>query len=210
MKISRSSLFVLLSIVLTASAAPALAHVSVNPRRAEAGGKHQLFFVRAPVEKEIPVVELGVEVDEQWRKNGGDINSFQHVSGWNLHVEKDEDGKVARFYWDGGEAPAETFQMFNMSVNLPKEPGKYPFKSWQKYTDGSVVWWNEKPAEGEAGREEGAQVENPYPLVDVRAKEETQQASVLGGGSLQYTSLVIAVVALALSLVSLRNGIKRS
>ena len=93
------------------SSTPLLAHVSVNPRVTEAGLKHSLFYVRAPVEKEIPVVELGVEVSEEWRKNGGDINSFQDIPGLKLHVEFDEDGKVERVWWTGEGAVMETFHM---------------------------------------------------------------------------------------------------
>lgn len=202
MKAPKLSLLILSLIAAAAFAVPLFAHVSVNPRKTEAGGKHLLFFVRAPVEKEIPCVELGVEVDEQWRKNGGDLNSFQDVPGWTLHVEKDEVGKVKRVYWDGNEAEAETFQMFNISMNVPKEPGKYPFKSWQKYKDGSVVWWNEVP---------GEKVENPYPQVEVTMPEEAAQRASMGNGApLQYTSLVIAVVALLISLASLKARRQRT
>ena len=211
MKASKWFLCFVLVIFSAASAVSVFGHVSVNPRKAETGAKHQLFFVRAPVEKEIPVVELGVEVDEQWRKNGGDLNSFQEIPGWTVHVEKDDNGKVKRVFWTGGQAPAETFQMINMSVNTPTEPGKYPFRSWQKYSDDSVVWWNEKPAEGGNNESDdpSAKVQNPYPVVEIRAaKEEAQVASLLGGSS-QYTSVTIALVALALSLIALKNGRKR-
>ena len=51
-----------------------------------------------------------------------------------------------------------TFQMIFMRVNVPDKPGVYPFKSWQKYTDGSIVWWNEQRGEG---------VSNPFPTVRV-------------------------------------------
>lgn len=183
------------------------AHVTVNPRKAETGSLHQMFYLRAPVEKEIPVVELGLEVDEQWRKNGGDLNSFELVGGWTLHVEKDEAGKVKRVFWDGGQAPAETFQLVNISMNTPKVPGKYPFKAWQKYTDGSVVWWNEQPAENQ-GEGEGGKVENPYSVMDVVAATEKTAASRAetgGGNALQYGTLAAAIAALGLSLVAIRG-----
>ena len=192
--------------VLAAIPTLSFAHVTVNPRKAEAETRHQMFYLRAPVEKEIPVVELGLEVDEQWRKNGGDLNSFELVGGWNLHVEKDESGKVKRVFWDGGQAPAETFQLVNISMNTPKVPGKYPFKAWQKYTDGSVVWWNEAPAENQG--EEGTGVENPYSVLEVVAKSEapaaaSQEAASGGGNTMQYATLGAALAALALSLVAM-------
>ena len=188
----------------------AMAHVTVNPRKAEPETRHQMFYLRAPVEKEIPVVELGLEVDEAWRKNGGDLNSFELTAGWNLHVEKDDAGKVKRVFWDGGQAPAETFQLVNISMNTPKQPGKYPFKAWQKYSDGSVVWWNERPAEGQ-GQNEGGSVENPYSVVEIVAKsdQESRSRTPGGAGALQYGALALALAALLVSFVS-RNGRGRS
>ena len=48
--------------------------------------------------------------------------------------------------------------MIFMRVNVPDKPGTYPFVSWQKYTDGSVVWWNEPRGPG---------VSYPFPTVRV-------------------------------------------
>ena len=139
---------ILAAIILVAFAGPLFGHASVNPRTSEAGVHHKIFYVRAQVEKEIPVVELGFEVSQEWRDNGGDVNSFQDIPGYELHVDFDENGKVERFYWTGTRAVVETFQMINVSMKVPEEPGLYPFKSWQKYSDGSVVWWNEPGAKG--------------------------------------------------------------
>ncbi len=44
---------------------PLFGHVSINPRTAQAGVRHSRLFARAPVEKEIPVVELGIEVSPE-------------------------------------------------------------------------------------------------------------------------------------------------
>ncbi len=184
---------ILASIILVAFAVPLFGHTSVNPRSAQAGIHHKIFYVRAPVEKEIPVVELGFEVSQEWRENGGDVNTFQDIPGLDLHVDFDDDGKVERFYWTGAMAVMETFQMIYVSMNVPEEPGVYPFKSWQKYTDGSVVWWNEDRGEG---------VQNPYPVVTVEA------APILTAGVVQVSATAIALVALAISLLAFRNGRK--
>ncbi len=134
-----------------------LAHVALFPQTIEAGARHASFYIRAPVEKDIPVVELGFEVDEQWIENGGDL-TFEDVPDWKLHVELDEQERLTKVYWTAvaEEALPLTFQMIFMRVNVPSEPGVYPFKSWQKYTDGSIVWWNEPRGEGAS---------NPYPTV---------------------------------------------
>jgi len=191
-KLRFSSLMVT-SILVAAFAAPLLGHVSVNPRSSEAGIHHKLFFVRAPVEKEIPVVEFGIEVSEEWRQNGGDLNSFQDIPGMDLHVDFDDEGKVERVWWTGEGAVVETFQMVYMSMNVPEEPGVYSFNAWQKYTDGSVVWWNEPRGEG---------VANPYPIVTVT------RPSFLTAGLVQVGSSAVALLALAISLISFRNNRK--
>jgi hypothetical protein len=149
-----------------------------------------LFYVRAPVEQAIPVIELGFEVSEEWRENGGDVNSFQDIPGWTLHVEFDDEGKVERFFWTDGEAPRETFQLINVSMNVPEKPGEYPFIAWQKYADGKVVRFNEARGEG---------VEFPYPIVTV------ENEPILTAGIVQVSAITIALFALAISLLSFRG-----
>ena len=147
------------------------------------------------MEKSIPVVELGMEVSQEWRDNGGDVNSFQDIPGMDLHVEFDDAGKVERVWWTGEGAIVETFQMIYMSMNVPEKPGLYPFNAWQKYTDGSVVWWNEARGQG---------VANPYAAVQVT------EAPFLTAGVVQVSSSAIAVLALAISLLAFRNGRKNN
>ncbi len=195
MRTHKCGIFLLALIVVGASAVPLFGHVSVNPRTSEAGIHHKVFFIRAPVEKSIPVVELGLEVSQEWRDNGGDINSFQDIPGMELHVEFDDAGKVERVWWTGDGAVVETFQMIYMSMNVPEKPGLYPFNAWQKYTDGSVVWWNEPRGEG---------VTNPYAAVQVIAPP------ILTAGVVQMSSSAIAVLALAISLLAFRNGRKNN
>jgi uncharacterized protein YcnI len=195
----KSPLLALLA--LAAFSVPLMAHISVNPRTSEAGIHHKLFYIRAPVEKAIPVIELGFEVSEEWRNNGGDVNSFQHVPGWDLHVDFDDEGKVTKVFWTGGEAPRETFMMFYMSMNVPETPGEYPFKAWQKWEDGSELWFNEPRGEG---------VEAPFPTVTVEAADSEESAPAeeepfLSAGIVHVGSVAVALLALAVSLVSLRN-----
>ena len=190
MRISKFSSLLVTSILVAAFAAPLFGHVSVNPRTSDAGIHHKLFYVRAPVEKEIPVVEFGIEVSQEWRDNGGDLNSFQDIPGMDLHVEFDDEGLVERVWWTGEGAVVETFQMVYMSMNVPEEPGVYAFHGWQRYTDGSVVWWNEP---------RGQDVANPYPVVTVT------RPSFLTAGMVQIGSGAVALLALAISLISFRN-----
>ena len=179
--------------LMGAFAVPLFGHVSINPPTAEVGVRHLRLFIRAPVEKEIPVVELGIEVSPEWRENGGDLGFSEHIAGWISHRELDEDGKVLRLWWTGDEAEPETFLMIYFTLTIPEKPGVYPFKSWQKYSDGSVVWWNEPRGEG---------VQNPYPVVTV------SRSPFLTAGIVQVSSTTMALLALAISLLSLRNNRK--
>ena len=187
------SSIIVMCVLVAVLAVPLFGHVSVNPRTTEAGIHHKLFYLRAPVEKEIPVVEFGIEVSQEWRDNGGDLNSFQDIPGMDLHVDFDDEGKVERVWWTGEGAVVETFQMVYMSMNVPEEPGVYSFNAWQKYTDGSVVWWNEPRGEG---------VANPYPIVTVT------RPSFLTAGLVQVGSGAVALLALAISLISFRSNRK--
>ena len=188
---SRKNLLLIFLMMVTCCAFPAsiFAHVAIFPQTIEAGARHASFYIRAPVEKDIPVVELGFEIDEQWIENGGDI-TFQDVPDWKMHVELDEQERLKKVYWTALEEGAlpMTFQLIFMRVNVPSKPGVYPFKAWQKYTDGSVVWWNEKRAEG---------VRNPYPTVRV------EQEPLFAGGLLQLGLTGAALLALGISLYCL-------
>ena len=204
-KRSKVTSVVLTSVIGAVFSVPLMAHISVNPRTtSEVGIHHKLFYIRAPVEKAIPVIELGFEVSEEWRSNGGDVNSFQHVPGWDLNVEFDDEGKVTKVFWTGGEAPRETFLMFYMSMNVPETPGVYPFKAWQKWEDGSELWFNEPRGEG---------VEAPFPTVTVEEAVESPFPTVtvkeggdfLPAGMVQIGSIAIALCALAISLFSIRS-----
>ena len=181
------------------------AHVAIFPRTFEAGARHDAFYIRAPVEKEIPVVELGIEVDESWRKNGGDVADFQELPGWSQHVELDEKGKIKKAYWqvlpgNPGTVPT-TFQMIWARVSMPDKPGEYPFVAWQKYADGSVVWWNES-------RSKGQNPDNPAPIVVVNPKPAST-AGVLPANSLRLAlpgiALLVALLALWIALRTQRR-----
>jgi len=187
----RTDLFFILlaAAICTVFPTSLLAHVALFPQTTQAGARHESFYIRAPVEKDIPVVELGFEVDEEWIKNGGEI-TFEDIPDWKLHLELDAEEHVKKVYWTATEEGAlpRTFQMIFMRVNVPDKPGNYPFVSWQKYTDGSVVWWNEPRGPG---------VTNPHPTVRV------EQEPIFTAGPLQMSVGGIALLALGMALYCL-------
>jgi len=187
----RTDLFFILlaAAICTVFPTSLFAHVALFPQTTQTGARHESFYIRAPVEKDIPVVELGFEVDEEWIKNGGEI-TFEDIPDWRLHVELDAEERVKKVYWTATEEGAlpRTFQLIFMRVNVPDKPGTYPFVSWQKYTDGSVVWWNEPRGPG---------VNNPHPTVKV------EQEPIFTAGPLQMSVGGIALLALGMALYCL-------
>ncbi len=137
-------------------AAEALAHVSLNPRQGISGTHHVSFTVRAPVEKDIPTVELKIVIPPEWKDAGGQVDRVELDPLWDVSVEKDEDNWIKSVTWSGAEAPDFSFIQFNLIISLPKLTGVQQIKAYQKYSDGSVVAWVEdrsgegveKPAAG--------------------------------------------------------------
>ena len=137
-------------------AAEAFAHVSLTPRRGISGTHHVAFSVRAPVEKDIPTVELKIIIPPEWKEAGGQVDRVELDPLWDVSVERDEDDWIKSVTWSGAEAPDFTFIQFNVIITLPKLTGLQQIKAYQKYSDGSVVAWVEdrneegveKPAAG--------------------------------------------------------------
>ena len=125
-------------------AAEALAHVSLNPRQGISGTHHVSFTVRAPVEKDIPTVELKIVIPPEWKDAGGQVDRVELDPLWDVSIEKDEDNWIKSVTWSGAEAPDFSFIQFNLIITLPKLTGMQEIKAYQKYSDGSVVAWVEE------------------------------------------------------------------
>ena len=129
-------------------AAQAFAHVSINPRRAISGTHHVGFFVRAPVEKDIPTVELKIVIPPEWKEAGGQVDRVELDPLWDVSIERDEDDWIKSVTWSGAEAPDFSFIQFNVIITMPKLTGMQQIKAFQKYSDGSVVAWVEERGPG--------------------------------------------------------------
>ena len=81
-----------------------------------------------------------------------------------------------------GSIPPEAFQAFQLSFQMPDQPGKYQFAAVQTYSDGKEVSWSELV--------DGA--EHPAPSVTVEGKY-----------SLPSPALLISVLALIVAVLSL-------
>ncbi len=140
----RLRLFTCLLAVGAFFAAEALAHVSLTPRQGISGTHHVSFTVRAPVEKDIPTVELKIVIPPEWKDAGGQVDKVELDPLWDVSVERDEDNWIKSVTWSGAEAPDFSFIQFNLIITLPKLTGMPEIKAYQKYSDGSVVAWVEE------------------------------------------------------------------
>jgi uncharacterized protein YcnI len=150
-----------LAVATVGLAAPAFAHVTVNPAEAPRGGFTKLTF-RVPTESEgASTVKLEVALPE------GTFTSarVQPKAGWDYSVAKSGE-TVSTITWtaagDTGIKPGE-FDEFAISLGpLPTEGEALVFKAVQTYSDGEVVRWIDEAT----GDEE---VERPAPTVTLTA-----------------------------------------
>ncbi len=139
----RLRLFTCLLAIGAFFAAQAFAHVGLAPRRGISGTNHVSFAVRAPVEKDIPTVELKILIPPEWKEAGGQVDRVELDPLWDVSIERDEDDWIKSVTWSGAEAPGYSFIQFNLIITLPKLTGLQQIKAYQTYSDGSVVAWVE-------------------------------------------------------------------
>ena len=167
---------------LLLTAAPAFAHVSVQPGEAEKGGYSTIAF-KVPNERDdASTVKLEVTMPADHP-----LASVlpQPVPGWDVDVTKSKldkpiemhgekiDEAVTKVTWTGGKVEPGTFQQFPLSVGqLPEDADRLVFKALQTYDDKEVVRWIEAPAK------DGSEPENPAPVLQL-----TEPAGVTGGHS---------------------------
>jgi len=177
-------------------AVQAFAHVGMLPRQGVSGTHHVAFSVRAPVEKEIPTVELKIEIPSEWKDAGGQVDRVEHSSDWQIEIERDEDDWIKTVRWYGNEAPDYSFIQFGLLITLPKLEGMQQIKAWQKYSDGSVVAWIEDR------NEEGT--EKPAAALMLHSGDEGGTGML----SLGLSGLIGGLLGAGLILVAGKNGKK--
>jgi len=175
-------------------AAQAFAHVGLFPRQAISGTHHVAFTVRAPVEKDIPTVELKIVIPPEWKEAGGKVDRVELDPLWDVSIERDEDDWIKSVTWSGAEAPDFSFIQFNLIITMPQLTGLQQIKAYQKYSDGSVVAWVEDRSQ--QGTEKPAAA-----LTLVEKEEGTNMAFYLG-----LSGLFGGLIGAGLSLVINRNN----
>jgi uncharacterized protein YcnI len=156
-------------------AAPASAHVTVNPNTATQGGYTKVAF-RVPNEKDTAnTVKLEVTLPED---NPVASVSVKPVPGWTAVPQttklknpiKSDDGDVTqavtKITWtadpSGAIKPGQ-FQEFEVSLGPLPKVNQLVFKVLQYYSDGDVVRWIEEPSAG------APEPEHPAPILKLTA-----------------------------------------
>jgi len=157
-------------------AAPASAHVTVNPREATQGSYARVAF-RAPNESDTAsTTKIEVTLPEDAPIASV---SVMPVPGWEVSVERrtvspplEMHGSqvsevVSKITWTAGPDAAVKpgqFQEFPVSLGPLPKTDRLVFKALQTYSDGNVVRWiEEPPADG------GEEPEHPAPVLKLAA-----------------------------------------
>ncbi|MFI6290374.1 YcnI family protein [Nonomuraea sp. NPDC050790] len=150
-------------------AAPALAHVTINPGTAEQGGFTKVAF-RVPNERDdagTTKIEVAFPTDHPLA-----FVSVKPVNGWKVKVTEsklpkpvktefgDLEEAVTKIEWSGGKINPGEFQEFEVSMGqLPKDVTELVFPATQTYSSGEVVKWADAP------KPDGSEVEHPAPVL---------------------------------------------
>jgi uncharacterized protein YcnI len=162
-------------------AAPASAHVTVNPNEAAQGGYAKLTF-RVPNERaNAGTVKLAVQLPQDHPITSV---SVQPHDGWTYEVSRrkldtpikgssgDITDVVDTVTWSGGPIKPGEFDEFSVSVGpLPKDASSLTFKAVQTYENGEVVRWVDEAVEGQPAPK------SPAPVLTLTAASGTDAAS---------------------------------
>lgn len=194
--------------LVVALAAPAAAHVTVQPGEAPRGAFAKLTF-RVPNEHDTAsttAVEVSFPTDHLIAEA-----RTKPVPGWTAKIDRTE-AAVTKITWSGGRIAPGEFQEFDVSLRLPGEGDALVFPSVQTYDNGDVVRWIEETPEG------GEEPEHPAPVLTLTAGEDGGDGSETTAPDddddqdgdedddsdvLPVVSLVVALLAVVLSIVAL-------
>ncbi|HEX5543434.1 MAG TPA: DUF1775 domain-containing protein [Micromonospora sp.] len=191
-------------------AAPASAHVTVNPREAAPGSYTRVAF-RVPTESDTASTTK-VEVVLPEDAPVASVSTMP-VPGWTVTVERrkvdpplDVHGSpvtevVSKITWtaigDAAIKPGE-FQEFPVSMGPLPDTDQMLFKALQTYSDGDVVRWIEEASA------DGGEVDHPAAILTLKPADaapaapdaaENSADSVTGAPGWHTTGIVAALVA---------------
>ncbi len=173
-------------------ATTASAHVVVKPNTVGIGSS-QTFSVGVMTEKDIPTVGLKLIVPQ-----GLTDVAPNTKPGWKITEKETGEGEAAvvtEIDWTGGSIPAGERDDFIFGAIVPSATTTLTWKVYQTYADGSVVSWDRSPAETITDFSKMG----PYSQTDVIDDLSVTPSSAADASSSQSISLVLSIIALALS-----------
>jgi uncharacterized protein YcnI len=125
----------LVAATLLATAAPALAHVTLAPATA-APGQFTTYTVTVPNERDD---QATVEVDLTL-PTGFVLEVAQQVPGWQTVTVKAADGLPTGVRWTGGRIPVGTYGTFGVEGRNPRSGSSMRWQAVQRYEHITVRW----------------------------------------------------------------------
>ncbi|MEU4240143.1 YcnI family protein [Actinoplanes sp. NPDC026619] len=205
-----------------ALAAPASAHVTVNPNTATPGGYTKVTF-RVPTESDTAAttkVEVNLPADHPIASV-----SLKPLPGWTATAEKsklatpikvhdsDVTEAVTKITWTaqaGSEVKPGQFQEFDVSLGPLPDSGQLIFKALQTYSDGTVVRWIDEPTT------DGSEPEHPAPVLKLAAAAAPAAVTAAapastsdesdGPDAVGIAGLVAGLLALVLALLAYQRA----
>ncbi len=190
----RKTVVAVVALAIGALAAPASAHVTVNPREATKGSFAKLAF-RVPNERPdsgTTKLEVSFPVDHPLAH----LN-VRPVEGWTYKVERqklatpiksEEPGEedvteyISKVTWEGGTIGPGEFQEFEVSGGpLPDDVDEITLKAVQTYASGEIVRWIEEATAG------GEEPEFPAPVLKLVAGEDEHHTATSTDESTETT-----------------------
>jgi uncharacterized protein YcnI len=194
------------------------AHVKISPNTAAPGDDIEVTF-RVPNEMEnAGTVKVEIDLPTKTPFAGAD---YQPVPGWTARIVSAKlpkpivnDGvqvteapvKIIYTANPGVEIRVGQFQEFPIALDLTPDTGSVEFPTFQTYSNGQIVKWNEKtPADGE-------EPDNPAPTLYINDPPPTDTesgvtlAATNSAASTASTALILGTAGLALGVIALVLG----
>jgi uncharacterized protein len=215
---------------LVAMAAPAFAHVKVEPSTADKGGDATLSFTVPNEMDNANTVKVDVKLPDDHPFSSMDV---QPKAGWTYQVinttlatpiTTDEGGTITQaaseIVWSGGQIKPGEFDEFTISVEgLPDDVNSIAFPTIQTYDNGQDVSWIDPTVAGQP------EPDHPAPVLQLAAagsgdNAATSPSSSSSGGAavtatvvkketnntLSIIALIVGAVGLILGGVALSRG----
>jgi uncharacterized protein YcnI len=150
------------AIGVVAFAAPAFAHVEIDPAEAAQGSTTKIAFHVPNEETSTDTVKVDVKFPDDHPIASATAEPMD--GGWTAQVMKSPAGNVSEVIWTGGKIAPGAELEFGLTVGpLPSDASELTFPTLQTYSDGKEVAWIEPTPAG------GEEPEHPVPTLKLTA-----------------------------------------